>query len=1267
MCMRWVILCVSFILTSASVQNAQDLNNLNAYIENPHVIAENQEPTHVPLMPFDNLETALFGDWNKSPYFLSLNGAWKFHWAQNPCQTPATFYADDYDFSTWDNITVPSVWQMQGYDHNIYRNIPQALYPFDPPFVPDDWNPVGSYRRSFTLTEKWANRKIFLHFEGVKSAAFVWVNGKYVGYDQGGMTPAEFDVTAFVKHGENSVAVRVFRWCDGSYLEDQDMWRFSGIYRDVYLFSTPKIHIRDFFVRTNLDKNYQDATLRLDVHLRNYSNTMQGKWTVRASLFDVNGNLVESWEENEKVRPFEDVVVVLKKSFRNPQKWSAEKPNRYTLILELIDESNVITEVLEEKVGFRTVEITNGQVMVNGVPIEFRGVNKHQHHPDFGRAMPAEMMIKDITLMKQFNVNAVRLSHYPNDKQWYELSDEYGLYVQDEVNAECHYAEMNPDGRYGQNWFAENPVWELSFMDRFTRMIERDKNNPSIVMWSTGNEAGTGHVHYKMAKFARQYDGTRVIMHQCNWPSGDAPFADINGVRYPSPEKIQRMALESGKPIIMGEYAHAMGNSMGHFDEFWKYIRKYPRLQGGFIWDWVDQGLRHELIFTPDASDFKNDGAFMGRPQIVDGKFGRALALSGLDDWVEIYNDPSLDITGDQLTLETWIYPRGWTGANPFITKGDHQYLLEQVSRDSLAFTIWSQEKRASVTARVHSDWDFNWHHIAGIYDAQKMSLVVDGKVLAEKPFSGKIDHCYFPVNIGKNAERNHSNHNGRYCDAIIDQVRIYPRALKMNELGINHPNPVAGAVLCLNFEQLKDAKANFFWYGSDHFCLNGIIFADRTAQPELWQVKKSHAPVRMEPVDLMVGKIKIHNYHHFTNLNELDVNWWVQVDGTIIRSGVLHLNIEPMTSKIVSVPVETNNLFPKLDAFLTVSVKLPEKKLWAAKGHEIAFEQFRLPLERSLKRIIDPTSEPPLTLTETTEKAIISGKNFLYGFNKISGDLTTLSYEGRNLITVGPVLNVWRPMTPNETSDWGAAEASVWRNNGLDHIIPAVVNVSVQYVSPSEVDVIVEKIHYQNSVGETEIGFEEKVHYSVLATGDIRLYHRVTPLGEMPWIQKIGLQIKMPAEFQNFSWYGRGPAETYPDRKNGMKIGLYQGTVDQQYVPYVVPQEYANKSEVRWAALTNPDGIGLLAVAYPEMNVSVWNYDHRNIDNAVYTFQLKKVDYVTFNIDHLVSGVGGTPVSPRAKFRVYPKVYEYHLRLRPFNQDEAEPMELSSVEFRVK
>ncbi|MBD3289427.1 DUF4981 domain-containing protein, partial [candidate division KSB1 bacterium] len=408
-------------------------------------------------------------------------------------------------------------------------------------------------------------------------------------------------------------------------------------------------------------------------------------------------------------------------------------------------------------------------------------------------------------------------------------------------------------------------------------------------------------------------------------------------------------------------------------------------------------------------------------------------------------------------------------------------------------------------------------------------------------------------------------------------------------------------------------------------------------------------------------GKIRIHNYHHFTNLNELNAEWQVQVDGETVQSGTIKLNIAPQRAEIISLPMEFENLNPGLDAFLTISLKLPQRTSWAEQGHEITFEQFRLPVERKSKKRIDPTDEPLLELTENAEQAKITGQDFSYIFNKSSGDLSSIIFKGVNLIDKGPALSIRRPVIPNETSNWGTAEARSWRSNGLDHLAPGVVNISVERISQHEVEVVVEKIHYQTSVGNKEIGFEEELRYNVLATGDIILQHRITPLGEMPWLQKIGLHVTLPPEFQKFQWYGYGPEETYPDRKNGIKIGLYEGTVDEQYVPYVMPQEFGNKTGVRWAALTNADGIGLLAVAEQEMNVSVWNYDMQNIENAVYAFQLKKADHVTFNIDHRVSGVGGTPVSPRVKYRVYPEIFEYQVRLRPFSSAENAAIELSA------
>jgi beta-galactosidase len=381
-------------------------------------------------------------------------------------------------------------------------------------------NPTGCYRRNFNIDKDWNGRLIILHFDGVKSNAFVWINGEYVGYDEGGMTPAEFDVTNFLKEKDNQVTVLVTRWSSGSYLEDQDMWRYSGIFRDVYLYSKPKVFISDLSVITDFDNNYKDANLILKLAINSSSNSNTNNYKIKYSLFD--SELKKVIEENSET--FLNNKLEINKLVQNPKQWSDEKPNLYTLIIELLDGDKSI-ELIKQKVGFRELEIINNQACVNGKPVYFRGVNRHEHHPDYSGSITEEMMIKDIKLMKQFNVNAVRTSHYPNSPLWYELCDEYGILIQDEVNAECHYKEY---------WFPGLEFYHASFMDRFSGMIQRDKNHPCVVMWSTGNECGLGEIHYKMNDYARAYDGTRFIMHQSNTPDGEAPFADIIGPRYPT-------------------------------------------------------------------------------------------------------------------------------------------------------------------------------------------------------------------------------------------------------------------------------------------------------------------------------------------------------------------------------------------------------------------------------------------------------------------------------------------------------------------------------------------------------------------------------------------------------------------------------------------------------------------------------------------------------------------------------------------------------------
>jgi beta-galactosidase len=418
-------------------KQTSETNLLKPDWENPEVVGINKEPGHCTLIPYSDVNTALKAERKDSQFYRSLNGNWKFNWVNKPADRPQDFYKLNYDVSTWKLIPVPSNWQMHGYGIPIYLNVP---YPFppNPPYIPHDYNPVGSYRRQFTKPDDWKDRRIFVHFDGVKSAFYLWINGMKVGYSEDSMTPAEFDITKYLKSGENTIAVEVYRWSDGSYLEDQDMWRLSGIYRNVYLFATPQVHIRDFFVQTDLDDSYTDATLKIRPRITNYTDQNIEGWTVEAQLYDPNEEPVltepltrtvssiinEQYPQRDNVK-----FALLEQKISNPKKWSAEFPNLYTLVLSLNDADGKTIEAESCRIGFRKVEIKEGQLLVNGRSIKLFGVNRHEHDPDHGRAVPVSRMIQDIKLLKQNNINAVRTSHYPDDPTWYDLCDEYGIKI----------------------------------------------------------------------------------------------------------------------------------------------------------------------------------------------------------------------------------------------------------------------------------------------------------------------------------------------------------------------------------------------------------------------------------------------------------------------------------------------------------------------------------------------------------------------------------------------------------------------------------------------------------------------------------------------------------------------------------------------------------------------------------------------------------------------------------------------------------------------
>lgn len=573
--------------------------------ENPQILDRNKEEAHTQFLLYKNEATAKEADKKASKYYKSLNGTWKFNIVKTPTQRPKDFYEVGLNDGNWKNISVPSNWELAGYDIPIYTNV---TYPFpkNPPYIDEKYNPVGSYRTTFTIPPGWNEKEIILHFGSISGYAQIYLNGKEVGMTKASKTPAEFNITPFLKEGENLLAVQVFRWHDGSYLEDQDFWRLSGIERDVYLQAMPKTTIWDYWVTANLDDQYKNGIFNLTVDLRKFEGSKIKKPAVKVELFSPEGEKVFS-EEKKKLSA--DEKVKFSTNIQNVQKWSGEFPNLYSYLITLSNKKGENLAVISGKTGFRKVEIKDAQLMVNGEPITVKGVNLHEHHGTKGHVPDRAMMIKDIELMKRNNINAIRMSHYPHGIELYELADKYGMYVVDEANIETH--------GMGAEWQAgfdksKHPAylkeWAPAHLDRIKRMVERSKNHPSIIIWSMGNESGNGKVFYDAYDWIKERDTTRMVQFE---QAGENKNTDIVAPMYPGIKNMIEYAESEDKerPYIMCEYSHAMGNSNGNFQEYWDIINSSSHMQGGFIWDWVDQGLEAE---TKEGEKFWAYGGDLG-------------------------------------------------------------------------------------------------------------------------------------------------------------------------------------------------------------------------------------------------------------------------------------------------------------------------------------------------------------------------------------------------------------------------------------------------------------------------------------------------------------------------------------------------------------------------------------------------------------------------------------------------------------------------------
>jgi beta-galactosidase len=1029
--------------------------------ENPTVLGRNKQPPHAWYLPYPDVPAAieaLRAHREASPLVESLNGTWKFRYVDGVDHRPLGFERDDYDVSAWDDIAVPGDWEVLGYGVPIYTNS-DYLYVPNPPYVPHEANPVGSYRRSFTVPDAWRGMRVVLHFGSVKSAAYVWVNGRAVGYTEGSKTPAEFDVTDVLRPGENTVAARVYRFSDGDYLEDQDYWKISGLERDVFLYAVPPVHIRDFFARAGLDSTYRDGRLALDVAVHNTLVRPSSAQRVTVDLLDADGRsvLAHQLARTVRVAAGAESLLVFTATVPRPARWSAETPSLYTLVLSLAGPNGAVTEALATRVGFRTVEVKGGLLLVNGVAVTLKGVDRHEHDPHTGRWVSDSMMRRDIELMKQANINAVRTSHYPDHPHWYELADEYGLYIVDEANIESHGMGYNPDTTLGNR-----PAWGAAHLDRTQRMVERDKNHPSVIIWSLGNEAGDGVNFVATSAWVHSRDHTRPVQYE---RAGERPHVDLVTPMYSPIERLlEYVATWRDRPLIMCEYAHAMGNSEGNLQDYWDVIEAHAQLQGGFIWDWVDQGL---AATGPDGKPYWAYGGDFGPP-----------------------GTPS------------------------------------------------------------------------------------DG-----------------------------------------------------------------------------------------NFLINGLVLPDRTPHPHYIEVRKVYQYVRTRPVDLARGIVRIVNHHDFRDLAGLSLRWAVTSDGDTVARGALPApDVGPHDSLDVRLPLPAITPAPGAEYFLTVQYVLDHDEPFRPAGWVVAWDQFELPLATPAAAL-DIATVPPLALAETDTTATLTGPRFAATFDRRSGTLASLTVDGTELLLAGPVPNFWRAPTDNDFGYDMPRRQRIWKDAGPDRHVDTV---TVRRTGPGQVRVDVAMTLHAG-------GARYTTRYDVYGTGDILVTNHFVP-GDtaLPNLPRLGTRLELRGEFDSVAWYGRGPQESYADRKTGAAVGLYRGTALEQYHPYIRPQENGNKADVRWIALTNRSGTGLLAVGLPLLSATALPFLQEDFDEGLakrnrHTYDVKPRDLVELKLDAAQMGVGGDNswgARPHRQYRIAVREYTYRFRLRPFARRDGPPTALSKLAF---
>lgn len=1287
---------------------------------------------------YDSVEKAIKGakDYDKaaSKYVQFLTGNDQADWSLVVLQNQALaqgdaykdFYKTDYKATTNDwktNLQLPCSWTRQGFDFSIYTNVTmpwQSKYDSNvsAPNAPANYNPVGLYRKTFKVTDdmKAANGRVYLSFQGVESSYYVYVNGKEVGYSEDSYSPHSFDITDYLTTdgSDNLLAVEVHKFCDGTWMEDQDMFYDGGIFRDVYLYSAPLVHIQDYKVETDLDENYENATMKLNVTVANASKAAAEGYKVDVRLYDQDGKMfVNDMTMDLDTVPAADgdtdgsVSTAGSKLVLSPELWSAETPNLYTMVLSLYDsKTGTYMGSVSQQLGFREIEFTKSEVdtngnrittdseykpiTINGKQLLLKGTNRHDTDPEYGKYVPHETQEEDIKLMKQYNLNALRTSHYSNDEYLYYLCDKYGIYVMGETNLESH-ALMN-QGEKQVNF-------KNLAMDRTVTAFNRLKNRTSIVMWSTGNEnyysssaSYANGMFYDLIWYFKNNDSTRPIHSES---SDGNNGTDMRSNMYPSVDTLYSRAA-ANMPYVLCEYDHAMGNAVGNLKEYWDAIRSSDNMLGGFIWDWVDQSRILSLDNLPQSYVVteKKDGV-VGSASIssvdenpdsgaLTGKSANGYALFESDK----YNE-ALSGSGKSFTVEVICKPESDGADKVLIAKGDYQFALKTNSSKQLEFFAYYNNNWNSVTAKKPDNWVGNWHQVVATYDKGAIKIYCDGELVGSGNGNTTIASSSVALGVGCSAD------NGRTFDGEISMGRVYSRALSLEE--INAQNSTTPAIteksddvlLWADFAGLtvdesskpydyyaeKDAhanlysdeiKGNFYGYGGDSgespndnsFCVNGLVSPDRDVQPELYEVKYQYQSVWFSTDDsMLLGEtIDVYNENNFLNLNDFDVKWTLTEDGKEIGSGKLSAedtNIAGRESGSIKVPYRASMPEEKkagAEYYLNLSVQLKEDTEWAKAGHEVAYEQFQIPAEVTK---VEPTINTNVTVDDSAEDVIkVSGTDFSFEVEKATGTLKNYVYKGETLLTSGPVPNYWRGILNNDNGNYDGN----WKNVNK--------NVTASDIAVGTNDAGQKTIRV-TLASASQANLKQTMVYKVDGSGAVTVDATVDATGtSLGRYIRIGTVMELPEGYENVEWYGNGPVEAMWDREDFATVGRYSNTVSGMFYPYLDTQDTGTVTGVKWISVTNPSAKSAMAIAATDtVEASALHFTVDDLDQAQHPYELTKLDSTILTVNYRSQGTGNKSCGQdtlSAYLLPNNKAYTYEYTMVPYTTNDSDPMDVT-------